>query len=475
MVVDAGRKQSAAFRTLSALFVAICLMSSRSASGAESRGSLRGVMPVPGLRIYIKPAAGSAQKGMWVSTNGRDFSADNLLQGSYTLIVHFANCCGFTQSASIRAGHVTRVQIDMSRYYEETFAAELARSSLTNLTIARDGSKWFVEYLGPFARIAHLDVDGHLHEFALPVLPVNSPVSSLTPRSDGSLWFADGKNLERITHKGELEIVATLPKRIDEFVTAPDGSIWTWSMQGSTVTRYSPMTRQMHTFELPPASPGEENARLSVTNGNVAWYTSLATNSIVRFSGDATTRIVLPWKCGPNWVQEWGDKLVFSCWSGTFGAGVVDAKDMRATPLAVHANTDGSVSFAAQLGGLVWLIDRRGSSLIGIASDGAQRSISLTPPLYAFNLIAANDRLWFVDSATYAIAAVSPSGEVTRYHIPEAHRDSETNMSPIDELVADSNGNVWFLIRKDFALYHITPDGRLIRTPIAFRPVEMLH
>jgi streptogramin lyase len=432
-------------------------------------------MPVPGLRIYIKPAAGSAQKGTWVSTSGRDFSADNLLPGSYTLIVHFGNCCGFTQSASIRAGLVTRVHIDMSRYYEETFAAALARASLTNLTIARDGSKWFVEYLGPFARIAHLDIDGHLHEFALPVLPVNSPVSSLTPRSDGSLWFTDGESLERITQKGQLQIVATLPNRIDEFVAAQDGSIWTWSMQGSTVARYSSTSRKMHSFELPAASPGEENARLSVTSGNVAWYTSLATNSIVRLSGDATARIVLPWKCGPNWVQEWGDKLVFSCWSGKFGAGVVDAKDMRATPLALPANDDGSVSFAAQLDGLVWFIDRRRSSLIGIASDGTQHSISLTAPLDAFSLTAANGRLWFVDSATYAIVAVSPSGEVTRYHVLQAHRDFETNMSPIDELVSDSNGNVWFLIREDFALYHITLDGRLVRTPIASRPVEMLR
>lgn len=432
-------------------------------------------MPVPGLRIYVKPPTGSTQKGTWVSTDGRAFRADNLLPGNYTLVVHFGNCCGFTQDVLIRAGRVNVVRIDLSRYYAEMFSAQLAKATLTDLTIASDGTKWFVEYLGPVVRIAHVDAGG-LHEFDLPSLPVNSPVSSLTPRADGSLWFTDGEKLERINADGHLQTLAAFPERIDQFAIGPDGSVWTSRMQGSGVTRYVPATGKMHTFELPPANPGQENARLSITRDGTAWYTSLATNSITRLSGGArVSTLPLPWKCGPHLVREWQGRLIFTCWNGKYGAGVLEAADMRATPLMIARSDDGPEPFPIELDGEQWFIGPRHLALVGVAANGTTRKVTLKSPLDAFGLAAANHRLWYVDGATYDIISVALDGSVTRYHIPGAHKDPETNMGPIDELVPDSDGNVWFLVRTDFALYRIARNGTLSRMPVAPKPVEMPH
>ena len=438
-------------------------------------GALAGIAPIGGLRVFVSPRRSPSDSGAWARVDGRQFYAESLKPGDYRLFVHFGNCCGFTQDATVTRGALTVVQLDVSRFYAQAFAQRLSESSLSDLVIAADGTPWFVEYLGITTRIAHLDRDGALEEYQL---SGRGNAYALTPDPNGGAWFiADGDALDRITPRGQITKVSLdVRQRYTKIARASDGSIWMADFETSVVGRYDPSNQRTHAYVLPRVDAGGENTSLMAASDGTVWYTSLAGNRIVRFSSDGSmTQATLPWNCGPNRVYELGKARLFSCWRGADGAGMIDdPTTLRARPLGVPATNDGAVAFPAQLDQRVWFIDRKGSAFVGVNADGRQRVLQLERPLNAFDLVAANHRLWFVDSGTHEAVSVGLDGRTSRVRLPPVHSDAIGGQA-VNELVPDAAGNVWFLNRHDFAIYRIGPDDRVDRLPIQPKRVEALH
>jgi virginiamycin B lyase len=437
-------------------------------------GALAGTAPAPGLRVFVKSRDSGSGRGTWASVDGRRFYAESLKPGDSRVVTEFGNCCAFTQDVTVRSGALTIVHLDLSRFYSQASAERLAESTLDGLVNATDGSPWFVEYLGISTRIAHLNNHGELEEYQL---PKRGSAGALTPEPDGALWFiADGDALDRITPSGQIVQVTSDPaQRYSRIVRAKDGSIWMTGFDTSAVSRYDPSSGRTHTYVLPHEDPGSDSIALTAASDGAVWFTSMAGNRIIRFSPDGTmTQMDLPWKCGPNRVDDLGNARIFSCWYGADGAGMIDPATLHAWPLHVPATHDGVVAFPTQMDGREWFINRKGSAFVGVDAGGGQEVLLFKPPLHATDLRAVNHRLWFIDNWTHELVSVGLDGSVARVRLPTARPDT-TGMQQVQDLVTDSPGNVWFLNRHDFAVYRIGADGRLDRLPVQPKPVETLH
>jgi streptogramin lyase len=449
----------------------ISLVESIATAPPGAGGGLAGRTPISGLRVFVSPVDTHKGTGSWAIVDDRSFYADNLSAGDYRLYVHFGNCCGFTQDVSVHDGGLSVVHLDLSRYYSQVFAQSASQATLYELAIAPDGTPWFVEGLGQVTRIGHIGSNGVLSEYEL---DRNANVSALTPRVDGSAWFLSGNVLRQITPKGRVvALTAEQPERISELAIARDGSAWMADFMGSNVVHYDPSSKKTQTFKLPFVEPGQENVRITASTDGSVWCTSLGGNRIFRFASDgAMTQKDLPWNCGPNTVQDWNNAHIFNCWSGASGAGLIDDATGKASPLDVPGTNDSSVSFSAPLDGRMWFIDRKGGAFVGLDSANKKQTIALKAPLYAFALVGANHRLWFIDTGTHEIVSLGIDGRAVRYPSPSAPRD-DTNMPPIDQLVPDRLGNIWFIVRHDMALYKISVVGQVERIAVRARRIEV--
>jgi len=450
----------------------IALVGQSGAAGKPPRsGAIAGTLPVPGVRVYVSPQGAPPAAGRWASPDGLRFYVEDLSPGSYRVFVHFGNCCGFTQDVNVSGDSLTIVHPDLSRFYAQAFAQTLSKSSLYGLAVADDGTPWFVEGLGIETRIGHLTSNGSLKEYQLAGHP---SVHALTPRPDGTVWFiSDDASLEHLTLSGRIAAVAAAPARSGavQLVFPNDRFAWLATFNESLVNRVNLQTRTSHSYHLPFVSSGEENARLTSTDDGNVWYTSLAGNRIVKFASDGTmTQLDLPWRCGPNRVIGLDGARLFACWDGAYGAGIIDTSGPQPRPLQIPATNDGTVAIPAKLDGRVWFIARSHNEFIGVDSNGQQKPLMLKTPLQAYDLVAANHRLWYIDSSAREIVSVGLDGSVRGVTYPRIPPDA-SGLPPIDELVPDSSGNVWFIVRRDLALYRIGLDGRLERFAVRPRPV----
>src|SRR5580698_966643 len=448
---------------------------SGSAGKRPQSGAIAGTLPVPGVRVYVSPQSAPATAGRWVSSDGLRFYAEDLTPGSYRIFIHFGNCCGFTQDVNVSGDSLTIVHPDLSRFYAQAFAQTLSESSLYGLAVANDGTPWFVEGLGIETRVGHLTSGGSLKEYRLVEHP---SVHALTPRPDGTVWFiVNGASLEHLTSSGSIVTVVTAPERsgLFQLVFPNDQSAWMATFNDSLVSRVNLQTRTTHSYQLPFVNSGEENARLTSTDDGDVWYTSLAGNRIMKFAIDGTmTQLDLPWRCGPNRVIGLDGARLFACWDGAYGAGIIDASGPQPRPLKIPATNDGTVAIPAKLDNRVWFIARSHNAFIGVDRNGQQTTLMLKPPLQAYDLVAANHRLWYLDSSAHEIVSVGLDGSVTAVPYPRIPPDA-SGLPPIDELVPDSSGNVWFIVRRDLALYRIGLDSRLERFAVKPRPVAGLR
>lgn len=451
--------------------VALFQSASAGAAAIPTGGALAGVLPVPGLRVFVSNGGVQHSNGSWATVDGRHFYSEHLEPGGYRIVSHFGNCCGFVQEATVYEKRLTVVRLDLSHYYAQAVANLLAQATLYELTAAQDGTLWFAEYLGVETRLGHFYPDGNFAEYDIKGA---RNVTAITPRPDGSVWFIrDGSVIERLGDAGKLTTVLADPSQsFSQLVFSADGSLWLTGMSTSSVTHARADGSNQHTYKLPFVEPGEENARLTSSADGAVWYSSLGGNRIFRFGPDQSFKqIDLAWNCGPFAVKDLGNKRIFSCWDGEKGAGTVEPAGFDPTRVHIPGNADRMVSFTALLDGRLWFIDRSAQELIGLNERLDQRIIHVAAADDAFNLVSANGALWFVNETQNQIVSVDPGGPVATHPVPPAPKDP-AGLPSLESLVPDLAGNVWFTLRHEMALYCIDRSGTLRRFALAPRSVK---
>ena len=322
-----------------------------------------------------------------------------------------------TDRVKVSAGEVAVAHFSIAQYYSQAFATLTSNSYLSSLAIDSSGDPWFAEALGLEARIATIDKNGHLAEYAI---SGSEDVTSVTPSADGSIWFFDYGNQEvgrldairRVLHYGE-------PNRFGaEFRLAPDGTLWAAVFDGGSVQHIDPTTGKSHAYMLAHADAGSENAQIAVQRNGVLVHTSYGLGRVATIAVDGTVvDKKLDWNCGPNRPILWGTGVMISCGNGNVRAVTTDAqlRDIKKLDLGTDP---ASMRFSGTLcSGRVWFGNLSKHGFDGIDLEGRHYFLPYGGE-NLYDVICSGDRLWLIEHSSQTMSGRCRCGRKQRRLVP---------------------------------------------------------
>jgi virginiamycin B lyase len=276
-------------------------------------------------------------------------------------------------------------------------------SQPAGIAVGPDGNIWFTECFGnKIGRIAHA---GEITEFLIPT-PGSCP-ADITSGPDGNLWFTEFSvpaKIGRVTVSGVITEFAlpTVSSGPTVITAGPDGNLWFTEFFANQIGRITPLG-VIAEFAIPSSGPA---GITSGPDGNL-WFTEANSDRIARMS---TAGVI---------VSEFT----------LAGARV---------PVGITSAPDGTVWFTHQTRAC-----QGGAARITV--DGAVTFVSFVSGL-PFPVITSgpDGNLWFPDPCTDTgiVGSITAAGLVTKY--PVSTGLSTSLFPPANDIVVDSEGNVWF-------------------------------
>jgi|GEM_PF-1103791 len=337
-----------------------------------------------------------------------------------------------------------------------------AHSAPNVITTGPDGNLWFSESGRPdqgfpAAHIGTMKPDGTgLVEYSL--TSGSAPVG-ITTGPDGALWFAERGTTElgRITTTGsisEVDLPAPQTTVPTDVVTGPDGALWITRDPGASppdglVDRYDVTTKAFKQISLGPnTSPSG-----ITSGGGRLWVALSGTNQVVSLSpdGSLTETVPLAGDAAPQYLIL----LNGDVWVTEPNEGRLARIQHRPSPFQVRDLPNGSnpVRITAGPDGNMWFTANGTNDIDRLTPTGELTTFHVpTQKADPWGIAAGPDgALWFTELDGNKVGRVTTTGEFREFPLPHA------NSHPRG-IAAGPDGRVWFAENAD-RIGAIKPDG----------------
>ena len=345
-------------------------------------------------------------------------------------------------------------------------------SDLGGIALARDGSVWVNEH----DRVAHVERNGSVHEYRVPVDVEQSRPSaagSIGLGPGGDMWFAVDTGVGRVSPDGRIRLYEVAPRSTQRYVTAltvaPNGAWFAFFNGPRGVARLDARgIRTMSDTDLT-----DINGLVAAPDGTL-WIAATSTDgkvSMYRRAADGVRRRV----AGMT-------SKTFSMLSATSGAVAIARVEWNAAQRAyaeridaggqVTTLTDFAIAgYSTQIGGAtfardgtMWITEPGRNRIAQIAPDGTLHDVRRGLPDNAAPFGIASDDAggaWFTDISNGTVGHAAADGTISLIGhgpIPES--------TPAYPAVA-SDGAVWYRESFDWRrrLARLAPDGTLREFP----------
>jgi len=346
-------------------------------------------------------------------------------------------------------------------------AASLPNAFPLSIATAADGSVWFIQNAG----IERIAPNGQMTLVRVPgirQLIANSPGEfsateaclfacgqTIVSGKDGSLYFITSVGIDRMVPGGRLsELPITWPAgwfgRLENLTVAPDGSVWVAA----------------HCRTPQQALDTSEECIASITSNSqqVRWLAPvIGADSMLAPSLEDTLWLALGHSVSR--IDPHGRTLFRRTFPTVQSRGPAALGGATVSSLfGVAAGKDGSLWFGANLSG--------GSSVGGLGHIAADGAVVVYPVPYAAYsgipaaiAIAKDGSAWFTEVMSNRIGALTPQGKVRTFAVPAEPYDVTAGVALNERtgITLGGDGNMWFTETCTNSIGRVTPTGKITR------------